>query len=223
MCTFDWGGFSLADERTARRGSTREIAEKEYDLVFGDPLDSLGIEGVGSPEDTRKFLDADEGDRAATETVAWWLNTHPRKEETKEALNEIAGAWGGKPDSVLLLRMLDDDRTQIRQPKLRWAKRGKRPTLLLALRRRTPRRSRYIGEESDDERDYLAEIRDAARATATWRTAKEIAAPSREGRDRRERRHRQEGARGAPRRVRVAHGRRREGVGGARRRRSGPY
>jgi hypothetical protein len=54
VCTFDWGGFTLADDNTRER-LRQEIANHEYDLVFGDPLDSLGIEGVGSPEDTRKF------------------------------------------------------------------------------------------------------------------------------------------------------------------------
>ena len=92
-------GRLLARRRRAPRAArSREIAEKGYDLVFGDPLDSLGIEGVGSPEDTRKFL-ALMKQTGLNKTVAWWLNTHPRKEETKEALNEIAGAWGGKPDT----------------------------------------------------------------------------------------------------------------------------
>ena len=146
-------------------------------------------------------------------TVAWWLNTHPRKEETKEALNEIAGAWGGKPDSVLLLRMLDDDRTQLRFPKLRWAKRGKRPTILLAFDPDTeaftlPRRG------AEDERDYLAEIRRAAPMTAVAHREGDRGAEGKpsQGRDRRERRHGQEGARGASGAVRVTHGRRGQGA-----------
>jgi hypothetical protein len=112
-------------------------------------------------------------------TCAWWLNTHPRKEETKEALNEISGAWGGKPDSVLLLRLLSDARTQVRFPKLRWTKRGKRPTILLAFDPDTEAFS-YLGEESEEERDYLAEVRDLL-ADGKWRTAKEIAAPKGKG------------------------------------------
>jgi len=38
--------------------------------VFGHPLDSLGIEGVGSPEDTRKFL-ALMKETGLNKTVAW--------------------------------------------------------------------------------------------------------------------------------------------------------
>jgi putative DNA primase/helicase len=177
VCTVDWGGFSLASTPLLDR-LTEEIAEKQYDLVFGDPLDSLGIAGVGSPEDTRQFL-ALMKETGLNKTVAWWLNTHPRKEETKEALNEISGAWGGKPDSVLLLRMLSDDRTQVRFPKLRWTKRGKRPTILLAFDPDTEAFS-YIGEESEEERDYLAEIT-ALLDDRRWRIAKEIAMPKGRG------------------------------------------
>ena len=32
------------------------IEQERIDLVIGDPLDSLGIEGVGSPADTRAFV-----------------------------------------------------------------------------------------------------------------------------------------------------------------------
>jgi hypothetical protein len=170
VCTFDWGGFSLATDAHLER-LIREIADRGYDLVFGDPLDSLGITGVGSPEDTRKFL-ALMKLAGLNKTVAWWLNTHPRKEETREALNEIAGAWGGKPDTVFLLRMLEDDRTQLRQPKLRWARRGKGPTLLYAFDPDTEAFS-YIGEQAEDERDYVAEIRELL-ADGRWRTVKEI-------------------------------------------------
>jgi hypothetical protein len=173
--SFDWGGFNLAamtDQLVAY------IAEHAFDLVFGDPLDSLGIEGVGSPEDTRKFLDLMK--RAGLNSrVAWWLNCHPRKEETREAIDEIAGAWGGKPDTIMLLDLLGDDRSRVRFPKIRWAKRGKRPNVLLEFDADTETFS-YIGEETDEERDYLAEIVDLF-ADGEWRIAKEIAAPKDDG------------------------------------------
>ena len=177
VCVFDWGGFNLASDLYRERLS-HEIAENGYDLVFGDPLDSLGIDGVGSPQDTRDFLLLMKL-TGLNKTCAWWLNTHPRKEETKEALNEIAGAWGGKPDSVLLLRALADDRTQVRFPKLRWAKRGKRPAILFGFDPETEAFS-YLGEESEEERDYLAEIQ-ALLADGKWRIAKEIQAPKSKG------------------------------------------
>ena len=97
----------------------------------------------------------------------------PAKEKTPDALDEIAGAWGGKPDAVLLMRQLDDDRTQIRFPKLRWAKRGRRPAILLAFDPDTEAFS-YLGEETEEDRDYLGEITGLL-ADGTWRTVKEIA------------------------------------------------
>lgn len=120
--TVDWGGFTAGDEERLER-LRADIAEHGYDLIFGDPLDSLGIEGVGSPEDTRRFLELLK-QTGLHKSVAWWLNTHPRKEETREALDEIAGAWGGKPDTVVLLKMLGEDRTQARFPKIRWPAAG---------------------------------------------------------------------------------------------------
>jgi hypothetical protein len=57
--TFNWGAFTLADDDYAER-LRNFVRENEIDLVIGDPLDSLGIDGVGSPEDTRKLHGADE-------------------------------------------------------------------------------------------------------------------------------------------------------------------
>lgn len=170
VCTFDWGGFSLAVEEHAQQLIV-ELAAHPYDLVFGDPLDSLGIEGVGSPSDTREFMKLMKR-TGLHKSVAWWLNVHPRKEKTNDELDEIAGAWGGKPDSVFLLRRLAGDRMQLRQPKLRWAKRGRGPTLLFDFDA-DEERFTYLGEESDEERDYPAEVK-ALLADGKWRTAKEI-------------------------------------------------
>ncbi len=172
VCTVDWGGFNLRDSQL-KQCLRADLAQHAYDLIFGDPLDSLGIEGVGSPEDTRKFLELLK-ETGVHRSVAWWLNTHPRKEETKEALNEISGAWGGKPDAVLLLSQLADDRSRVRFPKLRWAKRGRRATILLAFDADTEAFS-YLGEEGDEERDYLGEVIDLL-SDGTPRTVKEITA-----------------------------------------------
>jgi hypothetical protein len=80
---------------------------------------------------------------------------------------------------VFLLTMLADDRTRIRQPKLRWAKRGKGPTFLMAFDPDTEAFS-YVGEESDAERDYVAEITELLN-DGTWHTVKEIAAKKDDG------------------------------------------
>ena len=182
VCIFDWGGFTIADENQRTR-LTREIADKGYDLVFGDPLDALGIEGVGSPEDTRRFL-ALMKETGLNKSTAWWLNTPAQGGDEGGAERDL-GAWGGKPDSVFLLRMLADDRTQIRQPKLRWAKRGKGPTLLMAFDAETgvhvPRRGgggrpRLRGGDLEAARGWSLENREGDRGVR------------RQGRDRSQRR-----------------------------------
>lgn len=145
----DWGAFSLADPDALAR-LVADVELHRYELVFGDPLDSLGIEGVGSPDDTRRFF-ALLKDAGLHRTAAFWINAHPRKEQTTEALNEIAGAWGGKPDQVFLLTRLADDRARLRFPKLRWAKRGTRPPVKLAFDADTES-FEYVGEDVTEER-----------------------------------------------------------------------
>jgi AAA domain len=174
--TFDWGGFNLGDDGEMRR-LLAWLEEHPVDLVFGDPLDSLGIDGVGSPEDTRRFMGLMK-QAGLNKSCAWWLNTHPRKEETREAIDEIAGAWGGKPDTIMLLDLLPDDRSRIRFPKIRWAKRGRRPSILLAYDADTATFS-YLCDEDEEERVYEGEISKLL-ADGKWRTAKEIGAPKKE-------------------------------------------
>jgi 5S rRNA maturation endonuclease (ribonuclease M5) len=175
--TFDWGGFNLGDDGEMQR-LLGWLAQNPVDLIFGDPLDSLGIDGVGSPEDTRRFLGLMK-QAGLNKTCAWWLNTHPRKEETREAIDEIAGAWGGKPDTIMLLDLLPDDRSRIRFPKIRWAKRGRRPSILLAYDADTATFS-YLCDEEEEERVYEAEIMKLL-ADGKWRTVKEIGAPDKDG------------------------------------------
>ena len=99
--TLDWGAFNFDNEGEVAR--LRAFIEQErVDLVIGDPLDSLGLHGVGSPDDTRTFvqhlvevgLDRD---------VAFWLLGHPRKTapgglEDQDELDRASGACGGRPE-----------------------------------------------------------------------------------------------------------------------------
>lgn len=61
--SLNWGSFSFADDEQATQLRAFVVAER-IDLVVADPLDTVGVEGVGSPEDTRKFMGVDEGRRA---------------------------------------------------------------------------------------------------------------------------------------------------------------
>ena len=77
--TFDWGGFDLRSEKT--RSRVRAFVEENgIDLVFGDPLDSCGFEGVGSPEDTRDFMALARA-VGLHRDVAFWFCHHPKKDK----------------------------------------------------------------------------------------------------------------------------------------------
>jgi hypothetical protein len=131
--TFDWGAFTLADVDDVERLRTY-CEENEIDLVIGDPLDSLGVDGVGSPEDTRKFMELKfmelMGQAGLFRAVAFLLLHHPRKEGAKDELDEVSGAWGGKPDTMLRLDKLDSNRARLSFPKMRWSRRGTRPAYI---------------------------------------------------------------------------------------------
>jgi hypothetical protein len=168
----NWGALTLADDSQAER--LREFIEaNQIDLVIGDPLDSLGIEGVGSPQNTRDFMLL-MSRVGLFRNVAFWLLHHPRKESTGDELDEAAGAWGGKPDTMLKLDILEGNRSRLSFPKIRWSRRGKRSALILGFDPDTE--SFTVLSEEQDERDYVAEIKELL-ADDAWRTVKEIATP----------------------------------------------
>jgi putative DNA primase/helicase len=175
--TFDWGAFTLADEEYAGRLRSF-VEENQIDLVIGDPLDSLGVDGVGSPEDTRKFM-ALMSRAGLNQTVAFLLLHHPRKEDARDELDEVSGAWGGKPDTMLRLEKLDGDRARLSFPKIRWSRRGTRRAYILAFDPDTENFS-IAHEEEDEERDYAAEVAKLLGDSAPL-TPKEIAAPKKDG------------------------------------------
>jgi hypothetical protein len=175
--TLDWGALTLADSKHAER-LRAFIAEHRIDLVIGDPLDSLGIEGVGSPEDTRNFMRL-MSQAGLFRDVAFTLLHHPRKEPTQDELDEAAGAWGGKPDTVLRLDKKDGNRARLSFPKIRWRRGPTRPAYILAFDPDTESFT-VAHEEADEERDVVAEMTELL-GDLIPRTAKEIAAPKHGG------------------------------------------
>jgi hypothetical protein len=175
--TLEWGAFNLADREHARR--LREFIEaNQIDVVIGDPLDSLGIDGVGSPEDTRRFMEL-MSRVGLFRDVAFFLLHHPRKESTQDELDEAAGAWGGKPDTMLRLERREGNRARLSFPKVRWSRRGSRPAYILSFDPETESFA-VAHEEEDEERDYLAEV-EALMGDGKPRIAKEIAQPKKDG------------------------------------------
>lgn len=170
----DWAAFTLTSEAGRLRSY---IAEHRIELVVGDPLDSLGMRGVGSPEDTREFVKLLTAAGLGRD-VAFWLPHHCRKDQAEDELDEISGAWGGRIDTLLMLAKLDGNRARLSFPKVRWSRRGERAALILAFE---PETEGYIvaHEEPPEERDLVAEV-EKLLADREPRTAREIAAP-REG------------------------------------------
>lgn len=151
--TLDWGAFAFSDEAKLERLRVF-IVDERIDLVVGDPLDTLGIEGVGSPDETRIFVELMKI-VGLFQSVAFWLLHHMRKEKSVDALDDISGAWGGRPDTALALELLDGNRSKLHFPKVRWGV-GRRPAMLLAF---DVAGERYapIGEDGP-ERDIHAEV-----------------------------------------------------------------
>lgn len=171
--TEDWGSLVLSADRIGRL--RQFITEHHIDLVVGDPLDSLGVRGVGSPEDTREFCKLLVA-TGLTRDVAFWLLHHPRKADTEDELDEVSGAWGGRVDSLLKLDKLDGNRARLSFPKVRWSRRGSRPASILAFEPDSESFT-FVGEErEEEERDYKVEIA-ALLSERPWLTSKEIAAP----------------------------------------------
>jgi hypothetical protein len=141
--------------------------------VIGDPLDTFGMEGVGSPEDTRNMV-ACLQEAGLFSKVAWELPHHSRKESVRDAVDEASGAWAGKPDSLLVLEKQRGNRARLSFPKVRWSRRGERGAYVLAFDPETESFSLLL-EESTEERDLTTEIAELL-AERPNVTAKEIAA-----------------------------------------------
>jgi hypothetical protein len=128
--------------------------------------------------------------------VAFLLLHHPRKETSQDELDEVSGAWGGKPDTMLRLEKLDGNRGRLPFPKIRWSRLGTRKALILGFDPETESFS-VVAEEEDEERDYAAEIEELL-ADGTWRINQGDRGTEEGRRHRRQRRHDQTRARSAP-------------------------
>jgi len=146
-----WGSLMLSADSILRLRNFTE--ENRIDLIVGDPLDSLGVRGVGSPEDTREFVKLLVA-AGLMRDLAFWLLHHPRKADADDELDEISGAWGGRVDSLLKLDKLDGNRARLSFPKVRWSRRGDHPTQILAFDREEESFT-VVGEEQK-ERDYVS-------------------------------------------------------------------
>ena len=168
----NWGHARL-DVPEFVTGLNEFCAGHEIDLVIGDPLDSLGMDGEGSPSETRAMVDRFKQAGLFTER-AWLVPHHSRKELVRDAVDEAAGAWGGRPDAMLALEKRRENQARLSFAKIRWQGRERGP-YLLDFDPETESFS-FVKEEEGEERDYAVEIEEllAEDPDQTPKTAKEI-------------------------------------------------
>jgi hypothetical protein len=152
--TENWGLARLDLPGVVDRLNTYCI-EHGVDLVAADPLDSLGMDGEGSPSETRAMVDRFKAGGLFTER-AWLLPHHSRKESVEDAVDEAAGAWGGRPDAMLTLEKRSENQARLSFAKVRWQERERRP-YILDFDPETDSFT-FVKEEESEERDYSVEI-----------------------------------------------------------------
>lgn len=162
-----WARFSFANP--ADRQALREyIRSNRVDLVIADPLDSLGITGAGTPEDTRTFVQylRECGLHDPVNPCAYWILHHFGKDERGSVIGRLRGAWGDHADTVLGLELADGHASRLTYGKLRHATMPAKPTIILAWDT-TSRGYRIVDATAQAEQrraDALAELQPAATA-----------------------------------------------------------
>jgi len=180
--TLNWGSFSFADRSIFER-VRQELDNFEIDLVVGDPLASLGMEGVGSPAETMAFVQLIRPLGLGTHRAFLFLHHfRERVEKGEDELARLSGAWGGHLDTLITLAATSsEDQARLWFPKLRWnSKESPRPIILGRVR--NTRSFEAIGEEGDSILlepviyEYLAESRSHNRYDRQgWQLLAEIA------------------------------------------------
>jgi hypothetical protein len=109
-----WALFTFAAD--AHREALRELIEEHgFDVVAAGPVQRLGIEGGGTPEEVGAFIRNIELTRAALERpVAVVLAHHENKS------GDVSGAWEGVPDTLAHVQARGNGATRLFWQKVRW-------------------------------------------------------------------------------------------------------
>lgn len=147
--TLHWGAFSFADRALVER-ARKELDEHEVDLIVGDPLASLGLEGVGSPAETMAFIQQLRPLGLGTSRAFLFLHHfRERAEKTDDEMSRISGAWGGHLDTLITLSATGKpDHARFNYAKLRW-NRGVEVGPVILGRVFNTRSFEALAEESD--------------------------------------------------------------------------
>jgi hypothetical protein len=177
--TFNWGTFSFAD-RSIHERLRGELEEREIDLVVGDPLGSLGLEGVGSPAETLGFVNLLKPLGLGTHRSFLFLHHfRERVEKGEDEVARLSGAWGGHLDTLITLSAgSQKNQSRLAYPKLRWS--SLEPASIILARIINTRGFEAIGEEGDAAmlepliHEYLATSRAEGLGLSGWQTADAI-------------------------------------------------
>jgi hypothetical protein len=109
-----WALFTFAAD--AHRDALRELIEEHgFDVVAAGPVQRLGIEGGGTPEEVGAFIRNIELTRAALDRpVAVVLAHHENK------AGDVSGAWEGVPDTLAHVQARGNGATRLFWQKVRW-------------------------------------------------------------------------------------------------------
>lgn len=114
-----WGSFTF-DQPDTQTETLNYLDQHHVDLVIGDPIGTLGMKGVGSPEDTRTFVRL-LVPLGLMNNRSFLFPVHFTKEPRREEIDQISGAWGGHLDTLMILKQTTSkDELRLSFPKLRW-------------------------------------------------------------------------------------------------------
>jgi hypothetical protein len=177
-----WGAFSFAD-RDAFRRAQEQLHEEDIDLVIGDPLLTLGPEGVGSPRETSDFVQL---------LVPLGLKSHraflflhhfrERTDKDEDELGRLSGAWGGHLDTLITLSAhAKKDHLRLAYPKLRWWRGAATPEPIILGKVYVTQSFEALAEEHDATlleplivEHLVGRRKDQADPKKAWSTAEEI-------------------------------------------------
>jgi DnaB helicase-like protein/AAA domain-containing protein len=180
--TLRWGTFSFADRSIAEQ-LREELDMHGIDIVMGDPLASLGLEGVGSPAETFAFVQLLRPLGLGEHRAFLFLHHfRERVEKGEDELQRISGAWGGHLDTLLGLSSTHShDQLRLSYPKVRWAQVPEPKAVVLGKVYNTSG-FEAIGEEGDvgllepRVHEVLVAAREAGRGINGWMKVDEIRA-----------------------------------------------
>jgi hypothetical protein len=110
-----WARFTFAYD-THQQQLADHVKDHTIDIVVANPLQELGTEGGGTPDDVSAFYTYvnDFRDRVGRPVAIWFIH-HENK------AGDVSGAWERVPDTLIHARLEGQGRTALHWRKTRWS------------------------------------------------------------------------------------------------------